>query len=106
MIQDTSKNFKPSRRRQRPKKTKNPGFGKSKFGNEKFGARVTDEKPENIKEILENVFEKDPPPPKQKIVNRPKNKSEITGRPNQVQSGEQSSPLLGYKNTGGLESKD
>ena len=103
-VQDNSPNSQPPRRRPRPKKTKNPGLGKSKFGNDKFGARVPDGKPENIKEILENVFEVDQiAPEKQKIVNRPKN-SQNSNRPTKPDV--KSSPLLGYKNTGGRYLED
>ena len=71
-------------------------------------------KPNNINQILENLFEEDPnvqKPPKRRIVNRPQNLNSNDkiqpGRPSNQdspglgQSGDKDSPLVGYKNTGG-----
>ena len=86
--------------------SRDPKLGKSKFGNDKFGARVPLPKPENINQILENVFEgqANKQRTKPKIVNRPQN-SNKPGRPSNQPSLGQSlnneSPLVGYKNTGG-----
>ena len=63
-------------------------------------------KPNNINQILENIFEEDKKekPPKRKIVIRPQNSSK---KPPGNEKGkltaqnEDGSPLVGYQNTGG-----
>merc|ERR1711990_966815 len=83
------------------KKKKNP------FG---FGNRVTKKpkKPNNINQILENIFEeekKEEKPPKRPIVIRPQNSNKKPPRQNEkdklTAQSEDGSPLVGYQNTGG-----